>query len=126
MKHIALFTHLLVPALLTSCGKKDKAAGGPPPGAWPANCVVAPATTQEIDDEVLLVATLAAKESVKLVSELDAAITDIKVREGQAVKKDAVLFQLDDVQTKAHLEEAKASFTLATSLLLAPCKSVAD
>ena len=98
-------------AFVAGCGK-PQAGGGPPPGmAMPA--IVGKVKQEEISISVDLVASLVARDQVTLVSELDSTVLNVAVKEGDRVKKGDVLFTLDDVQTKARLEEAKSALSLA-------------
>jgi membrane fusion protein (multidrug efflux system) len=98
---------------LAGCGKPPPPQQGGPQGDFPVSAVVARAEEKVVEDQILLVATLAAKEEVTLVSELDAVVTEITFEEGQAVNKDDFLFRFDSVQTEARVEEAEAAYRLA-------------
>ncbi len=96
----------------SGCGKPTPAGGGPPPGmAMPVT--LARVVEESIDVKVELVASLKSRDSVRLISELDTTVIDIKVRSGQTVSKGDVLFVLDSVQTRARLVNAQAEATLA-------------
>jgi HlyD family secretion protein len=51
-----------------------------------------------------------AKEQVNLQSEVTAIITELRVREGDAVKKGDVLLHLDPIQTRADTDATRAQF----------------
>ena len=102
----------LLTVLLCSCGKPPAGQQGPPPGDWPANAVVAKAKAQDVDQQINLLASLAAKEMVSLVSELDAKVTEINFAEGQRITKGDLLFQLDQVVTSARLKEAEVAYEM--------------
>jgi membrane fusion protein (multidrug efflux system) len=71
---------------------------------------VAPST---IRDTVRTTGTLAANESVNVVSELSRRLVQVKVIEGTVVEKGALLFKLDDSDLRAELEKLKVQRRLA-------------
>ncbi|NQU40887.1 MAG: efflux RND transporter periplasmic adaptor subunit [Lentisphaerae bacterium] len=98
--------------LLAGCGQKSDEA--PEQQAqMPVPAIVARAVSEPTRDAVELVGSLAARDAITLLSELDATVTAIAVVEGQAVEAGAKLFQLDDVQTAARLAEAEAARRVA-------------
>jgi len=113
ISHRALLQSVLMLTTIVAagCGRSEPEGGDM--GDWPVSAVVAPVIQQTVEDRVDLVASLDAQESVTLVSELDASVSEIAFREGKPVKSGDVLFHLDDTQTRARLEEAEATFRLA-------------
>lgn len=87
--------------------------GGPPQGDYPAAAVVAQVEERTIRDEVVVVGTIAPRDAVTVVSELDAAVQEIGFTEGHPVARDDVLFRLDPVRTQAQLADAEATFQMA-------------
>jgi membrane fusion protein (multidrug efflux system) len=74
---------------------------------------VARAERQTVEDRVVVVATLESKDTITVLSELDATVKEIAFSEGQAVRRGDSLIFLDDVRTRAELDEAEAGFRLA-------------
>lgn len=58
-------------------------------------------------------ATIRGKQDVSIYAEISGKITDIKVTEGQRVKKGQVLFVIDQVPYKAALGVAEANYAAA-------------
>jgi len=56
-----------------------------------------------------------AKEQVNLQSEVTAIITDLRVREGDSVKKGDVLLHLDPIQTRAENDASRATYEASQS-----------
>jgi membrane fusion protein (multidrug efflux system) len=109
--------HTWIPLLITAmaisgCGKKNNDAAAAPP-AMPVSAILAKATLQPIKDSVQIVGTLAARDMVTVISELDSTVTNVAVTEGQQLQKGDPLFLLDDVETRARLSEAEAAHRLA-------------
>lgn len=73
--------------------------------------VVAPAAVR---DTVRTVGTLAANESVNVVSELSRRLVAVHVSEGTDVEKGALLFKLDDADLRAQLAELEVRHRLAS------------
>jgi len=72
--------------------------------------VVAPSAIQET---VQTVGTLAANESVDVVSELSRRLVAVRVEEGTVVEEGALLFQLDDADLRSELAKLEARRRLA-------------
>jgi len=102
---------LLVGAgFLTGCGEGEPEGMA---GGFPVSAVVAKAERELVEDQVVVVGSLDARNEVTIVSELDATVTEILFKEGQSVSKGDILFRLDGVRTGAQLEQAQAFFRLA-------------
>ena len=104
---------VLTTLALTGCGKPPPPERGGPPGEMIALAVVAPAEKQTVRDEISVVASLASRDEVTVVSELDATVMAIGFVDGQAVKEGDALVTFDTTQTAAKLEEAKAGYRMA-------------
>ncbi len=64
----------------------------------------------ELKSKVSASGEIRAKEQVNLQSEVAAIITDLRVREGDAVHKGDILLHLDPIQTRADNDATKAQF----------------
>lgn len=70
-------------------------------------------TVESLAEQLNIVGTLTSNESVTISSEISGRITAIPFKEGQEVKKGAVLFKLDDSVQRADLAKAMANLQLA-------------
>ncbi len=86
-------------------------AGGPP--FIPVNMMKVSATP--VSSTVDAVGALIAEDSVMLRPEIDGRITKLSFKEGQPVKKGAVLVVLDSAEQRARLAAAEADLKLAES-----------
>lgn len=100
-----LFALLFVPALAFA------QAGGPP--FIPVNMMTVAATP--VSNTVNAVGALIAEDSVVLRPEIDGRIEKLLFREGQPVKKGAVLVTLDSAEQRARVSAAHADVKLAES-----------
>jgi membrane fusion protein, multidrug efflux system len=87
-------------------GPDSDQSGGANPNA--VRVTVAPAQRQDVANEVALVGTVVAYESVAVKSRLDSQVTNVLFKDGDYVKEDQVLFELDDRATRAQLKELEA------------------
>ncbi len=99
----ALLVLLFVPSLVFA------QAGGPP--FIPVNMMTV--ATTPVLNTVDAVGALIAEDSVVLRPEIDGRIDKLQFKEGQPVKKGAVLVVLDDAEQRARLAAAQADLTLA-------------
>jgi len=99
-------------AMLTGCGKPGGDQGG---GGFAVQAVVAPVQRETVQDQVRLVASLAARDMVDLASETDGIVASIPFTEGAAVTNGQILVLLDQDKTRARLEQAEARCELARS-----------
>lgn len=99
-------------AALTACGKPS--SGNTPPAAPAAIAVEAAVLRSEpLARELVGVGSLRSDESVTLSSEVAGRIVRINFREGEQVKAQQVLFELDSAIAQAELAQAQANYTLA-------------
>ncbi len=100
---------------LSSCGKKDPAAGAAPPNMMDREQAVEmmTITVMPMKETVGLVGSIAANESAELRPEIPGVINSIHFEEGAAVKKGDLLAKLDTRELEAQLSEARAGFLLA-------------
>lgn len=102
-------------ALRPSLSRETAPAAAPAPGSGDEvlqaeTYVVAPAAVR---DTVRTVGTLAANESVNIVSELSRRLVAVHVTEGTDVEAGALLFKLDDADLRAQLKELEVRLRLA-------------
>lgn len=93
------------------------AGGGSGGGAQAAPIVVETHTvqTRALADDVSAVGSLVSNESVVLRPEVSGRIETIRFRDGETVRRGAVLVELDAAVERAELQQARASLTLAES-----------
>jgi len=84
---------------------------GGPPGGIPVEAVAV--TVRALADEITAIGTLRSNESVMIRPEITGRVAALPFAEGQAVKKGAVIVQLDDGVPRAELASAEANFVLA-------------
>ena len=108
MRTLALL--LLVPAFALP-GLALAQAGGPP--FIPVNMLKVVATP--VSNSVNAVGALIAEDTVTLRPEIDGRIDQLLFREGQPVKKGAVLVRLDAAEPRARVAAAEADLKLAVS-----------
>lgn len=107
------FTFALLLVACTGCKPKGS-VGGPPAGF--ATQVVAVKVGQEaVTEQLRVVGTVLANETVDLKTEVDGRVIAIHFEEGQPVEDGQLLVELDAGQTSAMLAEAEASQRLAES-----------
>ena len=105
-----LCTAFIGSGLLVACSP----TGDQPVGAQSADgpvvtVVTAAATVRPLAVEVEAVGTAQAKESVDVTSKTTNTVVAVRFREGERVRKGAVLVELDSAEAKADLEEAEAA-----------------
>jgi len=77
---------------------------------------VAPATTQDVQQTVLLTGTIRAYQDVTLVSEVNAIVSRVAAREGESVRAGQVVIQLHDKDATSHVAQARAALTSARAM----------
>ncbi|MDX9885337.1 efflux RND transporter periplasmic adaptor subunit [Thauera sp.] len=92
-------------------------AGGGGGGAQAAPVVVEThiVETRTLADDVTAVGSLVSNESVVLRPEVSGRIEAIRFRDGETVRRGAVLVELDAAVERAELQQARANLTLAES-----------
>lgn len=95
-------------------GAPPQAAGGGGAGA-PVAVEVAVVQARTLADDVSAVGTLVSNESVVLRPEVSGRIEAIRFRDGEAVRRGAILVELDAAVQRAELQQARANLTLAES-----------
>lgn len=109
---------ILLAVLGAACNKAKSASpgggsGGPPP--MPVEIALAQSDT--VVDAIQATGQIEAIQSVELRPEVSGRITDILVREGQAVSAGTALFKVDDAELKAQVAQAEAERNLARQAL---------
>jgi membrane fusion protein (multidrug efflux system) len=110
---------LLIPlaalVLINAVACKPKgAAGGPPPG-FATQVVAVKAVREAVSENLRVVGTVLANETVELQAEVEGRVTAIHFEEGQKVEADQLLVELESGQIEAMLSEAEANLALAKS-----------
>jgi len=95
-------------------GAPPQAAGGGGQGA-PVTVEVAVVQARTLADDASAVGTLVSNESVVLRPEVSGRIEAIRFRDGEAVRRGAILVELDAAVQRAELQQARANLTLAES-----------
>jgi membrane fusion protein, multidrug efflux system len=105
--------------LVAACNKaKSAAAGGGAGGGMPPSPVeVAVAIRDTVVDAIQATGQIEAVQSTELRPEVQGRITQILVREGQAVAESTPLFKVDDAELKAQVAQADAERQLARQAL---------
>ena len=98
--------------MITGCGKPPPPAGGPP-GDFAVNAVIAQAVAESVPVAVQLVGSLQARDTLDLVSEINAPVSEVLFTDGDEVNAGQALVQLDDSKLSAQYKEAEARFSLA-------------
>ncbi len=104
---------LMAGFVLTFLGCDKKTPGGHEGGMMAVNVVAYTSQSQSISDQISLVGTLQANESVEIKSEMDGVIEEINFEEGHTVKKGQILFKIDEKKLKASLAQSEANLKLA-------------
>jgi membrane fusion protein (multidrug efflux system) len=118
VKHISLYAAIvfLFAALMiftAGCSDEQAAAGGYAPPPMPAE--VAAVKEQDVADKYDAVGTIEAIEAITVVSEINAAVTNLPFREGNNINAGEIIAQLDDEQLKAEVLRAEALHTQSQS-----------
>ena len=107
----ALPAALLSTAFLCGC-KKPEAAAPPPPIVE-----VMEITTSEVPLRATLIGQLDSPQNVEIRARVEAFVKEAPFTEGKEVKKDAIVFQLDDAPYQERLKAAEGSLAEAKAAL---------
>jgi membrane fusion protein (multidrug efflux system) len=91
---------------LSGCSKQGGGGGGFSMPPMPVE--VAPVTVQRVADKFEGIGTIEAIEAITVVAEIDAAVTALPFKEGDAIGRGELIAQLDDSQLAAELARAEA------------------
>jgi membrane fusion protein (multidrug efflux system) len=111
-----LVFHLVLLAAMLALGgcKKDPAAGGAA-GGFATQVIAVKAVREPVTEQLRVIGTVLANETVDLQAEVDGRITAIHFEEGQPVQAGQPLVELDSTEVEARLVEAEASASWAQS-----------
>ncbi|MBM4119032.1 hypothetical protein FJ251_15115, partial [bacterium] len=93
-------------ALAAGCGQRGQAGGGFQMPPMPVE--TATATSGGLVDRFTVVGSLAASDAIDVVTEIDAAVCSLPLREGQPIAAGGLIAQLDDSELAAQAERARA------------------
>jgi membrane fusion protein (multidrug efflux system) len=101
----------LLAAVVFVAGCSQSNSGGPatPRMGEVVDVITAPATTQQLATDIEAVGTARSNEAVEITSKSSNVIAAIRFREGELVKRGAVLVELDGAEASASLAEAEAN-----------------
>ncbi len=112
---IAIHHALFAVAILALAGcKKSSGKGGPPPG-FATQVVAVKAVREAVSEQLRVIGTVLANETVDLQAEADGRVTAIHFEEGQRVEAGQLLVELDSTEVEARITEAEASARWAQS-----------
>lgn len=106
--HVLVILSLFI---FTGCSKeepKSSAGGGMPPAAVATAMPVA----GDMKEGIHVIGSLAASESALIRSEIAGILTEVAIKDGQAVKKGQMLFRINHDSLMADLQRAKADVKL--------------
>lgn len=115
MKRFLAIHLLAVASLVSACGRG--AADASKAGGFSIPVETVAASVERVEDKLVAVGTLEANEMVQVRSEVAGRIVAVEFNEGDPVKKDAVLFRLDDGKLRAQLESTEARLMKARNNL---------
>lgn len=91
--------------------------GAAPQGPPPATVLVSPVTKQLAQEKRRVIGTLRAVARAKVAAREAGAVAEVRIDEGQLVKKGEILAVLDTSRLDAELAEAKAQLSAAKSVI---------
>jgi membrane fusion protein (multidrug efflux system) len=106
---------VLAVALLgvTSCAEKKADSKKAAAAAQVTPVEVMPLERRDLVETLTLVGSVAATESAQVRTEIAGIVREIKIDEGQSVKKGQLLVKIDDSEIAAQTEEAESAYQLA-------------
>jgi membrane fusion protein (multidrug efflux system) len=102
---------------ISGCGRGEfsSAAGGAAAAGQAVGVLTESVSRQDLDYELEALGTAKANEAVEITSKVSNLVTAIRFREGEQVRRGAVLVELDSVEARAELAAARASLSEAQS-----------
>ena len=110
---IAFHHALIAVAMLALAGCKKGPGAGGPPGGFATQVIAVKAVREAVSEQLRVIGTVLANETVDLQAEVDGRVTAIHFEEGQRVEAGQLLLELDSTETEARLMEAEANARLA-------------
>ena len=105
---------IVVAIALAGCGRPPPQQQGPP-GDFVVPAVIAKVQHEELREDIRLVGSFRAIDTVEVASETEGRLTQIVVDEGTSVQQGALLLRLDPEMPAARLQETEAGHRLAQS-----------
>ncbi|HHP7233753.1 MAG TPA: efflux RND transporter periplasmic adaptor subunit [Desulfobacterales bacterium] len=102
---------LALAVALWACSETDSAKDGKPSAPTPVRVVQV--EQQDLQETLTAVGSLAAAEKVTIRPEISGIVRTISFREGQRVKRDQLLFSLDDEAIRQRLQAGRAALKAA-------------
>ncbi len=107
LPHLALFSLIASVLVLSGCRNKEQTQVPGNPGARsPAPVVVASVEQKDIPVQINAIGNVEAFQTVQIRSQVSSQIQKVLFKEGEDVRKDQLLFQLDKRPFQADLEKA--------------------
>ena len=103
---------------VAGCSKKAP----PPKGRPPAIVVTSPVSQQNVPVLLKAIGTMEASESVTVRTQISGELTKVAFREGEDIRKGALLFQLDSRIYKAVIRKAEATLARDRIIMTNACK----
>jgi len=113
VKPLPLFVILLSLYFNSACQPGETAQPPQNQGNQSVRVVTETAREQNIAEDIRLVGTLSANESVSIASEIAGIVENIHFEEGDTVKRDHLLLKLNTNKLEAQIAETKAEYDLA-------------
>jgi membrane fusion protein (multidrug efflux system) len=107
--------HVIFLALFAGCGKPGGPGAGGPPGGFATQVVAVKAVREAVTEQLRVLGTVLANETVDLQAEVDGRVTAIHFEEGQRVEAGQLLLEMDSAEVEGRLAEAEANARLAQS-----------
>ncbi len=106
LRLLIVFVVLSILLFVSGCASKEQAQAAATAGRPPAPVVVASVEQRDIPVQIRAIGNVEAYQTVQIRSQVNGQIQKIFFKEGQDVRKDQLLFQLDKRPFQADLEKA--------------------
>lgn len=101
--------HALLAVVLIALAACKKGPTAGPPGGFATQVVAVKTVREPVTEQLRVIGTVLANETVDLQAEVDGRVTAIHFEEGQRVEAGQLLVDLDSTEVEARLAEAEAS-----------------